>query len=200
MGGAAMYKVDQSMIREQYDSNSLTAPSAISLHHAYAKPLVERLTSIHCNADDTLLSASGYTQSVNVHDLQTGQQLRRLKNIHSQHINLARFANMMPYLLLTCSFDQQICMFDLRTNNRVLRAGSDPSDPETYLNMASSPVPIYSCKSVTSNVMVTFSPNDQYFLSSGVDNEVRQYHVVDGKQHIEYPIPKNRMKVRNRMK
>lgn len=129
MGGAAMYKVDTDLIRDEYDaaasiggSSSASPPSAISLHHAYAKPLVERLTSIHCNADDTLLSASGYTQSVNVHDLQTGQMLRRLKNIHSQHINLARFANMMPYLLLTCSFDQQICMVRPSGHRRSVRS------------------------------------------------------------------------------
>jgi hypothetical protein len=51
-------------------------------------------------------------------------------------------------------------------------------------------VPIYTCESTTGLVMCCFSPNDQYFLSSAVDNEVRQYHVVDGRMHLEYDIPK----------
>jgi hypothetical protein len=56
---------------------------------------------MHCNADDTLLAGSGYTHSVHVSDLETGHKLRVLKNIHEGHINIARFANHMPYLLLT---------------------------------------------------------------------------------------------------
>jgi WD40 repeat protein len=85
-------------------------------------------------------------------------------------------------------------MFDLRCNQRVRAVGSDSSDADGFLNADSSPVPIYTCSSQSGNVMVCFSPNDLYFLSSAVDNEVRQYHVRDGALHLEYAIPKHHSK------
>ena len=154
-------------------------PNALSLVHRFNAPLAPKLTSMHCNADDTLLSGSGYTHSVFISDMATGFKLRTLKNIHEGHVNIARFANQLPYLLLTSSFDHSCKMFDLRSNHTVRRGDVDV------------PVPIYTCSSRSGNVMVCFSPNDTYFLSSAVDNEVRQYHVRDGSLHLEYDIPKH---------
>lgn len=154
-------------------------PNALSLVHRYNAPLAPKLTSMHCNADDTLLSGSGYTHSVFISDLATGFKLRTLKNIHEGHVNIARFANQLPYLLLTSSFDHTLKCFDLRSNHTVRKGDVDV------------PVPIYTCSSRSGNVMVCFSPNDTYFLSSAVDNEVRQYHVRDGSLHLEYDIPKH---------
>jgi hypothetical protein len=98
VGVAAMYRVDNNQLRrdevEEEELMRTPPPSALQLHHSYAQPLTEQMTSLHCNSDDTLLCASGYTHSVNVLDLQTGQQLRRMKNIHQGHINIARFANL----------------------------------------------------------------------------------------------------------
>ena len=129
-GGAAMYRVDlnrcsaqrdderaEHMEQEEADStrpygsssaqpatsssSSAADPNALSLVHRYNAPLAPKLTSMHCNADDTLLAGSGYTYNVHISDLETGYKLRVLKNIHEGHINIARFANHMPYLLLT---------------------------------------------------------------------------------------------------
>lgn len=187
-GRAAMYRVTESALRADADdfTSSSSVPSGLQLQHAYSSPLTDQMTSLHCNSTDTLLCASGYTYHVNVLDIETGQMLRSLRNIHSSHVNIARFANHMPYLLLTCSFDRKLHMFDVRSNARVERA-------DTFGGGGSSPVPIYTCESTTGNVMVCFSPNDQYFLSSAVDNEVKQYHVVDGTLSLEYAIPKQRL-------
>jgi hypothetical protein len=77
------------------------APQGVTLQHAYTTKLCKDLTSMHGNCDDTLMAGSGYTHSVCIADLNTGQRLRKLQSIHTGHINIARFANMMPYLLLT---------------------------------------------------------------------------------------------------
>ena len=188
-GAAAMYKITDTS-RMDDEETEIIDSSALELHYTYPTALTSEMTSLHCNADDTLLCASGYTHSVNILDLGTGQRLRQLKNIHQGHINIARFANGLPYLLLTCSFDRKLNMFDTRSNARVVRAGMDPYDSSSWLNRSSTPVPIYTCSTQTGCVMVCFSPNDMYFLSSAVDNEVKQWSVVDGSLDLEYAIPK----------
>lgn len=86
--------------RSSGNSNSCD-PNALSLVHSYGAPLAPKLTSMHCNASGTMLAGSGYTHSVHISDLHTGTKLRVLSNIHDGHINIARFANHSPNLLLT---------------------------------------------------------------------------------------------------
>jgi len=157
----------------------------LSLVTDYRKPLAPKLTSMHVNSTDTLLVGSGYTHDCYVSDLHTGQRLRRMRNIHDGHINIARCANHSPFLLLTCSFDRTLKLFDLRCNAHVQRSGADH-------NAVPSPKPLYTCSSSTGNVMVCFSPNDLYFLASAVDNEVKQFLTADGRLSLAYDIPRQR--------
>lgn len=46
------------------------------------------------------------------------------------------------------------------------------------------------CRSDSGIVMVCFSPDDLFLLTAAVDNEVRQYTAVDGRQNLELEIPK----------
>jgi len=47
-----------------------------------------------------------------------------MRNIHDGHINIASCANHSPFLLLTCSFDRTLKLFDLRCNAHVRGAVS----------------------------------------------------------------------------
>jgi len=132
-----------------------------------SQPLTEEMTSIHCNCEDTLLVTSGYTKNVNIFSVETGQLVREYKGIHGDHINICRFANNLPNILLTCSFDNTIKLWDNRCHHQS---------------------PIHVSRSEGGNVMVCFSPDDMYYLSSAVDNEVKQYQTVDGRLHLNYDI------------
>lgn len=71
--------------------------------------------------------------------------------MHRGHINVVKFANHSPSIFATSSFDQDVKMWDLRQK----------------------PVhPCFTASSSRGNVMVCFSPDDQYILASAVDNEV----------------------------
>jgi hypothetical protein len=48
--------------------------------------------------------------------------------------------------------------------------------------------PVFTRTSDQGNVMVCFSHDDRYLLSSAVDNEVRQYLAVDGRQAVKLEI------------
>lgn len=48
--------------------------------------------------------------------------------------------------------------------------------------------PLYTTQSRQGNVMCCFSPDDQYILSSAVDNEVRQHLVSDGRLHLAFDL------------
>jgi len=202
------YSIPHNPIRSSRSSTSSTSSShsasaasssshptgALSLVHSYQSELTQRMTSLHANATSTLLAASGYTTTVNIMDLETGQLVRRMRNIHGGHINITRFANHMPHLLLTCSFDKEMKMFDLRCNRSTSSNRSGSIHASLFgggisTSAGPSPVPIYTCRSKAGNVMVTFAPNDLYFLSSGVDNEVVQWTTVDGRASLRYPIP-----------
>mmetsp|Transcript_2332 Transcript_2332/g.3314 ORF Transcript_2332/g.3314 Transcript_2332/m.3314 type:complete len:1319 (+) Transcript_2332:231-4187(+) len=132
-----------------------------------SQPLTEEMTSIHCNCEDRLLVTSGYTRNVNIFDIETGRAVREYRNIHGDHINICRFANTMPDVLLTCSFDNTVKLWDTRCHRQV---------------------PIHVSKSSGGNVMVCFSPDDMYYLASAVDNEVKQYQTVDGRLHLDFDI------------
>ncbi len=48
----------------------------------------------------------------------------------------------------------------------------------------------YARQSEKGNVMVVFSADDKYLLSSAVDNEIRQYTCADGRLHTYFDTPR----------
>jgi WD40 repeat protein len=66
----------------------------------------DELTSVHVNATDERLLVSGYTNSAQIFDMETASVVRYFENIHSNHINIARFTNHSPQLFGTSSFDK----------------------------------------------------------------------------------------------
>ncbi|KAJ1490563.1 WD40-repeat-containing domain protein [Baffinella frigidus] len=104
----------------------------------------EHLTSVHINSEDTHFLVSGYSNDVSLYDLKVGKKLQTFKGLHTQHINVLKFANQDPNLFATSSFDKHIKMWDLRQN--VDR-------------------PVFEKTSDQGNVMVRFSPCDRYVLS-----------------------------------
>jgi len=159
--------------------SSSSSPSPLHLEHDFGS-LADELTSIHGNCTDEYIATSGYSRDVRLYDLSTGTQFTTLKNIHDSHINIARFANEFPTLLLTCSFDGTVKLWDIRQKSH--RSSHNGMEVES----SSTTTPIYTVTNTSGNVMVCFSPNDLYFLSSSVDNEIKQYHTVDGRLSLHY--------------
>ncbi|QCE08470.1 uncharacterized protein LOC114192413 isoform X1 [Vigna unguiculata] len=127
----------------------------------------DQLTSVHVNSTDELFLASGYSRNVALYDINSGKRLQVFTDMHRGHINVVKFANHSPSIFATSSFDHDVKMWDLRQK------------------------PIHPCFTVSSsrgNVMVCFSPDDQYILASAVDNEVRQYLAIDGRLHLVFDI------------
>ncbi|CAM9440289.1 unnamed protein product, partial [Laminaria digitata] len=130
----------------------------------------EKLTSVHINSTDDLMLASGYTHGVRLFDVATGSVVREFAEIHEDHINISRFANHSPFVFATSSFDKTVKAWDSR-----IRADKTP---------------IYACRSEMGHVMLSFSPDDVFLLTSAVDNEVKQYLAVDGRLHMDLDVPK----------
>ncbi|KAK7280288.1 hypothetical protein RJT34_25350 [Clitoria ternatea] len=127
----------------------------------------DQLTSVHVNSTDELFLASGYSRNVALYDINNGKRLQVFTDMHRGHINVVKFANHSPSIFATSSFDQDVKMWDLRQK----------------------PVhPCFTASSSKGNVMVCFSPDDQYILASAVDNEVRQFLAVDGRLHLVFDI------------
>ncbi|KAH7295969.1 hypothetical protein KP509_26G001600 [Ceratopteris richardii] len=175
-GSLQMYDVDR-MRTPNYSALSNSQFGANRLSEGYSRhrsPAVhvyedfEQLTSVHVNSCDEYFLTSGYSRNVGLYDICTGKQLQVFSDLHQQHINVVKFAHHSPNLFATSSFDKEIKMWDLRQRVRV---------------------PIYTVKSLGGNVMVCFSRDDHYLLSSAVDNEVRQHLAVDGRLHMKYDIP-----------
>ncbi|XP_061373865.1 protein DWD HYPERSENSITIVE TO UV-B 1 isoform X2 [Gastrolobium bilobum] len=127
----------------------------------------DQLTSVHVNSTDELFLASGYSRNVALYDINSGKRLEVFTDMHHGHINVVKFANHSPSIFATSSFDQDVKMWDLRQK------------------------PIHPCFTASSsrgNVMVCFSPDDQYILASAVDNEVKQLQAVDGRLHLVFDI------------
>jgi len=135
----------------------------------------ELQTSLHANCTSQFFLTSGYSTDIGVYDIRTGVKVQTLKECHSEHINVTRFSNLSPFLFATSSFDRSIKLFDIR------------EPPVNGRQM-----PIFVRSSRMGNVMVCFSPDDTYLLSSAIDNEVYQYTVSDGRLHTHFPIPKTR--------
>ncbi|KAK9165891.1 hypothetical protein Scep_001082 [Stephania cephalantha] len=127
----------------------------------------EQLTSLHVNSTDEYFIASGYSKNVALYDIGSGKRLQVISDMHNGHINVVKFAHHSPSLFATSSFDRDVKLWDLR---------QCPSRP------------CYTSSSSKGNVMVCFSPDDQYLLSSAVDNEVKQLLAVDGRVHMKFEI------------
>ncbi|CAM9822911.1 unnamed protein product [Discosporangium mesarthrocarpum] len=128
----------------------------------------EKLTSVHINASDSRMLASGYSYDVRLFDLETGTVVCEFKRIHEDHINISRFANHSPFVFATSSFDRTVKAWDSRMRKK----------------------PIYTCHSDNGNVMLCFSPDDVFLLTSAIDNEVKQYLALDGRLHMHIDMPK----------
>ncbi|CAI9766851.1 unnamed protein product [Fraxinus pennsylvanica] len=127
----------------------------------------EHLTSVHVNSTDDQFLTSGYSKKVAIYDICSGKRVQLFTDMHREPINVAKFANHSPNLLVTSSFDRDVKMWDLRQK----------------------PIkPCYTATSSRGNVMVCFSHDDLYLLVSSVDNEVRQLLAVDGKLHTKFDI------------
>jgi WD40 repeat protein len=132
------------------------------------------LTSISVGADDRQYAVSGYSNNVGLFDLETGRCVETLHNLHSMHINVLKFANNDPNILVTSSFDRYVKKWDLRE-----------SRPGGYRR------PVFERCSDDGNIMVCFSPDDNHLLVSAVDNEVRQYTACDGRLENLFDIPRS---------
>ncbi|OMO63300.1 hypothetical protein COLO4_32560 [Corchorus olitorius] len=128
----------------------------------------DQLTSVHVNSTDELFLASGYSKNVALYDINSGRRLQVFTDMHQEHINVVKFSNHSPSIFATSSFDQDVKLWDLR--QKPIR-------------------PCYTASSSKGNVMVCFSPDDQYLLVSAVDNEVRQLLAADGTIHQNFEIP-----------
>jgi len=127
-----------------------------------------KLTSVHVNSDNRYLAISGYEKHIKVFDTTTAEPVVTFDNVHDKHINICRFANHFPNMLLSCSFDKTCKMWDMRVG------------PKS---------PVFTMSSERGFVMVTFSPSDLYFLASAVDNKVTQFRSLDGSLHTKVDLP-----------
>jgi WD40 repeat protein len=121
-------------------------------------PTFERLTSIHLNSTDQYYMTSGYSPDVSLFDLPEGRLARSIRGLHETHINVVKFSAENPFVFASSSFDKSLAMWDLRQSAAIWRNKSD-----------------------NGTVMVIWSPDDRYILSSAVDNEVRQWLASDGR-------------------
>lgn len=51
----------------------------------------------------------------------------------------------------------------------------------------------FNVRASTGLVMICFSPDDMFLLSSAVDNEVTQYTALDGRRHTNFDMPKTNL-------
>ena len=132
-----------------------------------------KLTSVHVNSLSERILVSGYSNNVLLYDMERAEPVQTFREIHANHINIARFANKSPNLFVTCSFDKMVKAWDQRMTDRQ---------------------PIYSIQGENGFVMVNFSPDDTFLLTSANDNEINQYLSVDGSQHTSFQVPRTGLK------
>ena len=132
----------------------------------YEYPPFGDLTSLNINSTDDFFLTSGYSEDVSLYDLRNGSKLRHLPKLHEQHINVLKFSNYSPHIFATSSFDKTTKMWDLRE---------------------SCDRPIWSRSSRSGVLMVAFSDDDRYLVSSAIDNEVRQYS-FQGDELLEFQV------------
>jgi WD40 repeat protein len=129
----------------------------------------QTLTSVNCNATDHLFASSGYEHDVSLFNFELPRPVQILRGLHTEHINVVKFANHAPNLLMSSSFDRSVKLWDIRTPNGTA-------------------VWTYQMRSPT--VMAVFSPDDRFILASGVDNNVVQIDVRTGTTNLDLQIPR----------
>lgn len=107
----------------------------------------DKFTSIHLNSTDELLLLSGYTKDCVVKDVESGKNVRKYINIHTNHINISRFMHTVPHVFATSSFDKSVKLWDLRDR---------------------SSTPVYTIQHQAGVVMMSFAPNDMFLLTAGM--------------------------------
>ena len=165
------------------------APAAVAVY-----PSFDKLTSVHVNSQNNFLVASGYTTSVRVYDLETATVLHDYDGIHTNHINISRFANHAPFVFSTSSFDGTCKTFDLRM--KPTEGGIYTCKCGSGVVRLSLPVPLYVFPSVVDNarcccrtqVMISYSPDDTFLLASALDNEITQFLALDGRRHSTFEV------------
>ena len=148
------------------------SPSLSGLVATY--PSFPRLTCVQGNSEDEFFLASGAPTSINLYDFQTTQIIRSFSDIHEGQINVLRFANHSPHMFATSSFDKTVKYWDVRCPDGVR--------------------PLFSQTCERTLLMVCFSPDDRYLLSSGSDNEVIQWDIRRG-GNMDRSFNLNRLKV-----
>jgi len=128
------------------------------------------LTTITTNMDDTLVAASGYSSSIFVYDLATGGMVREFSNAHFKHINITRFMNTSPHMMISCSTDGTMRVWDLR---------------------AFEDLPVYTLYH-SENLLHSQSPDDQRILVSAGTHHVRQIDIRTGRADLEIELPMTR--------
>eukprot|EP00466_Bigelowiella_natans_P020454 jgi/Bigna1/73413/fgenesh1_pg.24_\ len=126
--------------------------STLSIAHRF--PVIQDTNSVNTNADDTWFVANGLSSSIHIMDLQEGRLHRELKDAHNGYVNICKFSNTMPQIMLSCSLDCRAKLWDLRARASVATL---------FEHTAQRPI-----------VTVSFSPDDSTFLLSAVDNDVCQ--------------------------
>lgn len=152
-------------VRCEIDAN--TNPEVVS--HVKEYESFNELTSVHTNSLNEWLLVSGYEKKARVYDIETGTIFMEFKDIHSKAINISRFMNHSPFVLSTSSFDGIVKTWDMRMKQKV---------------------PIYEITTDSGYVvMINYSPDDNYLLISGQDNEITQHLTLDGRRHTSFDVP-----------
>jgi WD40 repeat protein len=129
------------------------------------------LTSLAVDAAGRTGVVSGYSKDLAVFDLETGKNVRRLRAVHSMHVNVVRFASTLANasLLVTSSYEGCAKLWDVRT---------DCAKP-VWSHATGCPV-----------VMACIDPNDTTVLVSSVDHDVRSLDFRTGRFVRAFPIPR----------
>ncbi|CDJ36793.1 LOW QUALITY PROTEIN: uncharacterized protein EMH_0024920 [Eimeria mitis] len=127
--------------------------ASLRIVHQYCA--CEDLSSVSVNSTDDYLLVSGRSADLTIHDVATGARLGTLSGLHSDSINIVRFAHSSPHLFVTASFDQTCRLWDLRQR-------------------INSHQPLLTVDTGSLSVMCCFDDSDEWLLCSGVDAALRQ--------------------------
>ncbi|CDJ60269.1 WD domain, G-beta repeat-containing protein, putative [Eimeria maxima] len=127
--------------------------ASLRIVHQYCA--FEDLSSVSVNSTDDYLLVSGRSADLTIHDVATGARLGTLSGLHSDSINIVRFAHSSPHLFVTASFDQTCRLWDLRQR-------------------INGHQPLLTVDTGSLSVMCCFDDSDEWLLCSGVDAALRQ--------------------------
>ncbi|MCD7460115.1 hypothetical protein HAX54_042907 [Datura stramonium] len=105
----------------------------------------DQLTSAHVNSTDDLFLASGYSKHVALYDISSSRQLQVFDDMHQENIMSLNLHTTLQLFLPLHHLIVMLSLWDL---------GQKPNQP------------CYTALSSRGNVMVCFSPDDQYLLVS----------------------------------